>query len=139
MIEFTKWWVCTGVTRKVQMIGNARVPLLMFVDAQANIACDVSVDNGSALFKSRVLRWITDMDPRCRCLIFLIKCWAKAQSINDPKMGTLNSFTICLLVVFHLQVLTPQFALVSKAAYVVISITVCDICSTLYGRACPFG
>ncbi len=54
------------------MIGNARVPLLMFVDAQANIACDVSVDNGSALFKSRVLRWITDMDPRCRCLIFLV-------------------------------------------------------------------
>jgi hypothetical protein len=72
MIDFTKWWVCTGVTRKVQMIGNARVPLLMFVDAQANIACDVSVDNGSALFKSRVLRWITDMDPRCRCLIFLV-------------------------------------------------------------------
>lgn len=33
-----------------------------------------------------------------------IKCWAKAQCINDPKLGTLNSYALSLLVVFHLQV-----------------------------------
>lgn len=57
----------------LHVIGHARVPLLMFVDVEVNIACDVSVDNGSALFKSRVLRWVTNMDPRCRQLIFLVR------------------------------------------------------------------
>jgi hypothetical protein len=55
------------------LIAHARVPLLMFVDSELKISCDVSVDNGTALYKSRVLRWITDMDPRCRRLIFLVR------------------------------------------------------------------
>ncbi|XP_024384294.1 uncharacterized protein [Physcomitrium patens] len=97
----------SGVARRIQLIAHARVPLLMFVDSELKISCDISVDNGSALFKSRVLRWITDMDPRCRKLIFMIKCWAKAQCINDPKLGTLNSYALSLLVVFHLQTRSP--------------------------------
>lgn len=36
-----------------------------------------------------------------------IKCWAKAQCINDPKLGTLNSYALSLLVVFHLQTRSP--------------------------------
>lgn len=97
----------SGVAWRLQLIAHARVPLLMFVDSELKISCDVSVDNGTALYKSRVLRWITDMDPRCRRLIFLIKCWAKAQCINDPKLGTLNSYALSLLVVFHLQTRSP--------------------------------
>jgi len=34
-----------------------------------------------------------------------VKEWAKAQNINDPKNGTLNSYSLCLLVIFHFQVL----------------------------------
>ncbi|KAG0567913.1 hypothetical protein KC19_7G171200 [Ceratodon purpureus] len=97
----------SGVAWRLQLIAHARVPLLMFVDSELKISCDVSVDNGTALYKSRVLRWITDMDPRCRRLIFLVKCWAKAQCINDPKLGTLNSYALSLLVVFHLQTRSP--------------------------------
>lgn len=33
-----------------------------------------------------------------------IKEWAKAKAINDPKNGTLNSYSLCLLVIFHFQV-----------------------------------
>ena len=38
-------------------------------------------------------------------LSFQIKEWAKAQKINDPKSGSLNSYSLCLLVLFHFQVL----------------------------------
>jgi len=34
-----------------------------------------------------------------------VKEWAKARNINDPKNGTLNSYSLCLLVIFHFQVL----------------------------------
>lgn len=92
---------------KVQFIPYARVPLLTFKDSRCNISCDISVDNGVAILKSRLLRWVSEMDPRCRDLVFLVKCWAKVHCINDPKTGTLNSFALCLLVVFHLQTRSP--------------------------------
>eukprot|EP00249_Psilotum_nudum_P016998 c26099_g2_i2 orf=734-1474(+) len=92
-----------GEICNVQLIPHARVPLLTFKNTFSGISCDLSIDNGVALLKSRLLRWISDMDPRCRSLIFLVKCWAKAHCINNAKLGTLNSFALCLLVVFHLQ------------------------------------
>ncbi|XBI20216.1 hypothetical protein VPH35_061562 [Triticum aestivum] len=36
-----------------------------------------------------------------------VKEWAKAQNINDPKNGTLNSYSLCLLVLFHFQTCKP--------------------------------
>lgn len=96
-----------GEAHNVQFIPHARVPLITFEDSRHNISCDISVDNDAAMLKSRFLRWIGEIDSRCRDLVFLVKCWAKAHSINDPKMGTLNSFALCLLVIFHLQTRSP--------------------------------
>lgn len=43
-----------------------------------------------------------------------VKEWAKAQNINDPKKGTLNSYSLCLLVIFHFQVSFLIQDLISK-------------------------
>lgn len=51
----------------------------------------------------------SDYSAGCLLLAVQIKCWAKAQNINDPKLGTLNSYAISLLVVFHLQVSNTPF------------------------------
>lgn len=40
-----------------------------------------------------------------RCLLEQVKEWAKVYNINNPKSGTLNSYSLCLLVVFHFQVM----------------------------------
>uniref|UniRef100_A0ACD5WIE6 Uncharacterized protein n=1 Tax=Avena sativa TaxID=4498 RepID=A0ACD5WIE6_AVESA len=47
------------------------------------------------------------MDERFRYMVLLVKEWAKAQNINDPKNGTLNSYSLCLLVLFHFQTCKP--------------------------------
>ncbi|XP_024535821.1 protein HESO1 isoform X1 [Selaginella moellendorffii] len=98
-----------GGAIRVQVLFRPRVPLLMFEDAWWRISCDISVSNTDAVFKSHALGLIVGMDLRCRQLIFLVsvKCWAKAQCINDPKMGTLNSYALSLLVIFHLQTRNP--------------------------------
>eukprot|EP00897_Mesotaenium_endlicherianum_P000852 jgi/Mesen1/10768/ME000091S10296 len=96
-----------GGVYDVQLLAQARVPVLMFVDRRTGLACDITVGNDSALLKSRVLRWVSQLDDRIRHLIFLVKCWAKAQSINDPKTGTLNSYALSLLLLFHLQTRSP--------------------------------
>ncbi|GLJ41689.1 hypothetical protein SUGI_0862850 [Cryptomeria japonica] len=93
--------------RSVQLIPSARVPLLIFEDSESQISCDISINNGSGLFKSKFLYWICQIDTRFRELVYLIKHWAKAHNINDPKSGTLNSFSLSLLVIFHLQKQSP--------------------------------
>ncbi|XAR71993.1 Polynucleotide adenylyltransferase [Bertholletia excelsa] len=57
--------------------------------------------------KSRLLHWINEIDGRFREMVLLVKEWAKAHNINDPKSGTLNSYTLSLLVIFHFQTCAP--------------------------------
>lgn len=96
-----------GAARYVQFIPNARVPLLIFEDPYSQISCDISINNGLGMLKSKFLYWISQIDSRFRELVFLIKYWAKAHNINDPKSGTLNSFSLSLLIIFHLQMQSP--------------------------------
>ncbi|KAK3264614.1 hypothetical protein CYMTET_26662 [Cymbomonas tetramitiformis] len=92
--------------KEVQFIPHARVPLVKFTDVMSGISCDVCVGN-DGVFKSTVLRHLSWIDPRYSQLSTLIKCWAKNSDLNDPANGTLNSFALTLLVVFHLQQVDP--------------------------------
>ncbi|KAJ8484782.1 hypothetical protein OPV22_017267 [Ensete ventricosum] len=96
-----------GVARTIQFIPNARVPLLIFEGNYHNISFDVSINNYLGVMKSKILLWISQMDERFRDIVLLTKEWAKAQNINDPKSGTLNSYSLCLMVIFHFQTCEP--------------------------------
>ncbi|WOL14980.1 protein HESO1 isoform X1 [Canna indica] len=92
-----------GLTHNVQFIPNARVPLLIFQSNYYNVSFDVSINNHLGIMKSKIILWISQMDERFRDMVLLTKEWAKAQGINDPKCGTLNSYSLCLLIIFHFQ------------------------------------
>ncbi|CAA0809454.1 Nucleotidyltransferase family protein [Striga hermonthica] len=95
-----------GGIRRLQFIPNARVPILKF-ETRYNISCDLSINNLSGQMKSKMLFWINEIDGRFRDLVLLVKEWAKAHHINDSKSGSLNSYSISLLVIFHFQTLVP--------------------------------
>lgn len=124
----------SGVARYMKFIPTARVPILQYMSNPSGISCDVSINNYPGQIKSRILYWICTMDTRFSDMVLLVsslypsdfffchptlvsprlmschyslqvKEWAKAQNINDPKNGTLNSYSLCLLVIFHFQVL----------------------------------
>lgn len=90
----------------IQLISTARVPILKLVSGYG-ISCDISISNLCGQMKSKMLLWINEIDGRFRDLVLLVKEWAKAHNINDPKSGTLNSYSLSLLVVYHLQTLEP--------------------------------
>ncbi|KAF6176031.1 hypothetical protein GIB67_032654 [Kingdonia uniflora] len=95
------------LARNIQFIPGARVPLLVFQSNHRNISCDISIGNLSGLIKSKFLLWLTEIDERFRDMVLLVKEWAKSQNINDPKSGTLNSYSLTLLVIFHFQTCKP--------------------------------
>ncbi|KAL3647308.1 hypothetical protein CASFOL_008276 [Castilleja foliolosa] len=105
-----------GGFRRLQFIPHARVPILK-IETGYNISCDISVNNLIGQMKSKMLFWITQIDGRFRDLVLLVKEWAKAHHINDSKSGTLNSYSLSLLVVFHLQTLVPAILPPLKEIY----------------------
>uniref|UniRef100_A0ACD5XN50 Uncharacterized protein n=1 Tax=Avena sativa TaxID=4498 RepID=A0ACD5XN50_AVESA len=106
-----------GVSSDVQYIPTARVPVLKYVSNHFGISCDISINNCPGRIKSRVLYWINTLDPRFRDMVLLVKEWAKAQNINDPRNGTMNSYTLCLLVIFHFQTSKPAIFPPMKEIY----------------------
>ncbi|WMV33324.1 hypothetical protein MTR67_026709, partial [Solanum verrucosum] len=105
-----------GGCRKLQFITNARVPILKF-QGNYNISCDISINNLSGQMKSKILYWINMIDGRFRDMVLLVKEWAKAHNINDSKTGTLNSYSLSLLVVFHFQTCVPAILPPLKEIY----------------------
>ncbi|KAM4093937.1 hypothetical protein ACB094_06G156400 [Castanea mollissima] len=94
-----------GQWQKVQFI-PAKVPILK-CESSHKIFCDVSIDNLKGQMKSKLFLWISEIDGRFRDMILLVKEWAKARDINDPNGGTLNSYSLSLLVIFHFQTCEP--------------------------------
>ncbi|VVB02763.1 unnamed protein product [Arabis nemorensis] len=97
----------SGFWYRLQFVVHARVPILKVVSGHQKISCDISIDNLEGLLKSRFLFWISEIDGRFRDLVLLVKEWAKAHNINNPKNGTFNSYSLSLLVIFHLQTCMP--------------------------------
>ncbi|KAI3739529.1 hypothetical protein L2E82_29936 [Cichorium intybus] len=96
-----------GHFRGVHPIMHAKVPILKVIDVGSGVECDISVENRDGIFKSTFIRLIASIDERFQKLSLLMKAWAKVQDINSSKSHTLNSFSIILLVVFHLQTRDP--------------------------------
>ncbi|CAI0412086.1 unnamed protein product [Linum tenue] len=90
------WW-------RLRFIPNAKVPILKFEKGCPAISGDISIDNLGGQMKSKCLFWLNQIDGRFRPLVLLVKEWAKTHNINNPKCGTLNSYSLSLLVVFHFQ------------------------------------
>ncbi|XP_050250560.1 uncharacterized protein LOC126697563 isoform X3 [Quercus robur] len=95
-----------GQWQMVQLI-PAKVPILKCESRHKIVSCDISIDNLNGQMKSKLFLWISEIDGRFRDMILLVKEWAKARDINDPINGTLNSYSLSLLVIFHFQTCEP--------------------------------
>lgn len=91
----------------IKYISHARVPILKCDSNNDNISCDISINNLTGQMKSKMLFWINEIDGRFRDMVLIVKEWAKAHGINDPKTGTLNSYSLSLLIIFHFQTCDP--------------------------------
>ena len=85
------------------LVSQARVPIVKFVHAPSGISCDVSCNNTLGVSNSTLLRAFQEVDPRVRPLMMTVKFWAKTQRFVGSPESNLNSYALCLLVVFYLQ------------------------------------
>jgi hypothetical protein len=79
------------------------VPVFNYVDKRTGIKCDIIVGGETFRFKATVLKMLTDVDWRFAALTRLVKLFAAQHGLVDASMGMLNSYSLKLLVLFHLQ------------------------------------
>lgn len=85
-------------------IVRARIPILKCVDSLTGTACDVAVGKRHLVLKSRVLKQLSLFEyTKFRLLVVAVKTWASRQGIMGSSKGFFNSYTIALMVIFHLQ------------------------------------
>ncbi|KAK1382216.1 TUTase domain-containing protein [Heracleum sosnowskyi] len=106
-----------GTWRKLRFISNAKVPFLRLEHNLQRISCDISINNLNGQMKAKLLFWITEIDERFRDMVLLVKEWAEAHDINESNSGSLNSYCLTLLVIFHFQTCVPAILPPLKKLY----------------------
>ena len=87
----------------IELILDARVPILKMKHVTSNVAIDICIGNSNALLNTKLLKEYAQYDARVRPLIMAIKRWASLRGINSPTNATLTSYAWTLLVIHFLQ------------------------------------
>ncbi|CAG9315684.1 unnamed protein product [Blepharisma stoltei] len=88
----------------IELRASARVRIINFLTpTEPKLEVDLCLNNDLAVENSKMLKAYSLIDTRVPCLGIVIKCWAKARKIADPKNGTLSSYAYIILLIFFLQ------------------------------------
>ncbi|KAJ1965285.1 hypothetical protein IWQ62_002709 [Dispira parvispora] len=86
----------------------ARVPIVRLWDPQFRVACDININNTMALYNTRLVKTLVDIDPRVRPLAMIVKHWAHQRAINDAGVGgTISPYTWVNILFNFLQLRQP--------------------------------
>jgi DNA polymerase sigma len=92
---------------KVMPIPKARVPIVKFTEPQTGIECDICVNNLLAVENTVMLRKYSEIDPRLKELVILVKHWSKRRGVNGAFRGTLSSYAYVIMCIHLLQTVQP--------------------------------
>ncbi|KAM6229834.1 poly(A) RNA polymerase GLD2 isoform 2-T2 [Porphyrio hochstetteri] len=84
---------------------RAKVPIVKFRDKVSCVEFDLNVNNTVGIRNTFLLRTYAQIENRVRPLVLAVKEWASYHEINDASRGTLNSYSLVLMVLHYLQTL----------------------------------
>ncbi|XP_035409435.1 poly(A) RNA polymerase GLD2 isoform X1 [Cygnus atratus] len=84
---------------------RAKVPIVKFRDKVSCMEFDLNVNNIVGIRNTFLLRTYAYIEKRVRPLVVVVKKWASFHDINDASRGTLNSYSLVLMVLHYLQTL----------------------------------
>ena len=96
----------SGYTR--QVLFSVELLFTVGVPNTERVAADLEVDINTfadGVFKSKFVQGLHALSPCLGPLVRIVKTWAFHHDINSPKEGTLNSFCLTMLCIYHLQLL----------------------------------
>ncbi|KAF9543559.1 Zinc finger, CCHC domain-containing protein [Mortierella hygrophila] len=89
--------------KDVEVIQNARVPILKFTDHKTGIKVDLNYGHYPSLFNTRLIESYVRIDDRVRTFLYVLKAFVKARGINSPPLGSLSSYCYTLMAISYFQ------------------------------------
>jgi DNA polymerase sigma len=87
----------------VRIRAAKRHPLLQFVDPSTGYICDMTLNNPFCIKNSTLLHTYSEIDPRVRTLVYIIRYWTSSRNVNKTNEGTLNNYAFILTIIYFLQ------------------------------------
>ncbi|VDN01447.1 unnamed protein product [Thelazia callipaeda] len=83
----------------------AKVPIIKLEMAAPyeELEIDINCNNIAGIYNSHLLHYYSRIDDRFPAICLLVKHWAINAGINNPMTGTLNSYSLILMVLHFLQ------------------------------------
>lgn len=93
---------------KVEVVANARVPIVKFFEERTGLSVDISFDNNSGLNAvEKVKEWIEQF-PYLPTLVRILKQFLHMRGMDEPKNGFMGGLTVVCLVVNYLRFTQQQ-------------------------------
>jgi DNA polymerase sigma len=92
--------------RNINILMNARIPIIKFIDPDTKLNCDICLNNFLAYQNTCLIKEYFNIDDRCIKLIYFvfyfffylkIKFWSKKRELNEPYKGTLSSYAFVIM------------------------------------------
>ncbi|OVA16494.1 hypothetical protein BVC80_399g2 [Macleaya cordata] len=104
-----------GGFEQMQVIGG-KYPIIKMVSRHNGLSCDISICNKRGCIKSMIIKYLSDIDDRFTDLILLLKEWIRAHNVTSGNKF-FNSYSLCLMAIFHLQTCMPAILPPLKEVY----------------------
>jgi non-canonical poly(A) RNA polymerase PAPD5/7 len=91
----------------IELILNAKVPIVKYIDKITGLRVDVSFENNTGLIANRTFQVWKHQYPAMPILVTVIKQFLAMRGLNEPVNGGIGGFSVTCLVVSLLQ-LMPQ-------------------------------
>ncbi|KAL1764889.1 terminal uridylyltransferase 7 isoform X5 [Sigmodon hispidus] len=103
--------------RNVLAITTAKVPIVKFFHQRSGLNVDISLYNTLALHNIRLLFTYSAINPRVKCLCYMMKRFTKVCDIGDASRGSLSSYAYTLMVLYFLLHRSPPVIPVLQEIY----------------------
>ena len=82
----------------------ANTPIVRVTDSLTGVLCDINLTNQMGVHNTAYIRYCTEVDPRARDLMVVVKVFCRRHGITtNPRGGNLNNYSLAIMVIFYLQ------------------------------------
>lgn len=104
-------WAKKAKMHNVYVVDTARIPVLRYRDAVAQVDVDITISTDRPILLSRFIRRHLQKDVRVWELCMAVKYWAKRRNVSGTPDGFINPIGWTIMAIFFLQhIVSPPIA-----------------------------
>ncbi|RLV96279.1 Poly [Spathaspora sp. JA1] len=97
------------LAKNIEVIANAKVPIIKFIDPESDIHIDVSFERTNGLDAARRIRKWLVTTPGLRELILIVKQFLRSRRLNNVHVGGLGGYAT-IIMCYHFLRLHPKIS-----------------------------